>query len=286
MLPSITIVTPSFNQNNYLGETIHSVVFQKYPNLEYIVMDGGSTDGSIKTIEQYSPYFAYWESQNDNGQYDAIQKGFDRSQGEIMGYLNSDDLHFPWTLRVVGEIFAAFPHLEWLTTSRPCATGANVSFPLEHTHYNWSHRWFLSSRGTKLSSRGFIQQEATFWRRSLWKKAGGYLKTDFHYAGDFELWSRFYLYAIPATVNIPLAMFRIHKEQKTAKKELYIAEAGKVISEHQYPIPLPSAFIRILNKIYQRTNGDSNWFGARCDRVSYDLLREKWIYLKMLEWSE
>lgn len=286
MLPSITLVTPSYNQNKYLEATILSIVTQEYPSLEYIIMDGGSQDGSLKTIENYGSLLDYWESQTDNGQYDAIQKGFERSSGEIMGYLNSDDLHFPWTLQVVGEIFSIFPHIEWLTTSRPCATGANIDFPLGHTHYNWSHRWFLSSRGNNLLSRGFIQQEATFWRRSLWEKAGGYINTALQYAGDFELWSRFYLHTIPASVNIPLAMFRIHKEQKTVKKDLYIAEAGKIMAAYPRSIPVPSSFLRILNKIYQRGNSNSNWLGARCDRVSYDPQQEKWVYQKRLEWSK
>jgi hypothetical protein len=286
MLPSISLVTPSYNQNKYLEETIHSVVSQEYPNLEYIIMDGGSNDGSLDTIKKYESHLACWETGKDDGQYDAVQKGFERSTGEIMGYLNSDDLYFPWTLRVVGEIFAAFPQIDWLTTSRPCATGASVFFPIEHTHHNWSHRWFLATRGKLLESRGFIQQEATFWRRSLWEKTGRRLNTALHYAGDFELWSRFYLQAIPVTVDMPLAMFRVHKEQKTARQDLYISEANQILSNYPRPMPVPPLLIRILNKIYQRTGSNSNWLGARCDQVIYNLQKEIWVYQKNLEWRD
>lgn len=286
MLPSITVVTPSYNQNKYLEETILSVISQGYPNLEYILMDGGSNDGSLKTIEKYESHFAYWKSESDDGQYDAVQKGFEGSSGEIMAYLNSDDLYFPWTLRVVGEIFAAFPQIEWLTTSRPCTTGANIFFPIVHTHYNWSHRWFLATRGKLLASRGFIQQEATFWKRSLWEKAGKQLNVVLHYAGDFELWSRFYQKAIPATVDVPLAMFRVHEEQKTTRQNLYISEANQVLLNYPRPIPIPSLFIHVLNKIYQRVGSDANWLGARCDRVSYNLQQKTWVYQKNLEWRD
>lgn len=286
MLPSITLVTPSYNQNKYLEETIISVISQEYPNLEYILMDGGSSDGSLDTIKKYVSHFAYWKSEADGGQYDAVQKGFDHSNGEIMAYLNSDDLYFPWTLRVVGEIFSAFPQIEWLTTSRPCATGANIFFPVEHTHYNWSLRWFLSTRGNLLAARGFIQQEATFWRRSLWEKAGKSLNTALRFAGDFELWSRFYQKAIPVTVDVPLAMFRIHKEQKTTQQDLYISEANRIVSSYPRPFPVHPLVIGALNKIYQRIDSTSNWLGARCDCVSFDLQKEIWVYQKKLEWHD
>jgi len=284
MFPSIALVTPSYNQNKYLEGTIKSVISQNYPNLEYIIIDGGSIDGSLKTIEKYKSHLAYWTTGSDAGQYDAIQKGFEHSSGEIMGYINSDDVFFPWTLQVVGEIFSTFPQIEWLTSSRPCATGSSVSFPIVHTHYNRSHRWFLTTRGKLLEIRGFMQQEATFWRRSLWEKSGSRLDTELHYAGDFELWSRFYLYAIPVTVDIPLAMFRIHKEQKTSQMKAYILEANQIITKYPRPVPIPPLFIRILNRIYQRTESNSNWFDARCDRLSFDFKKEIWVYQKRLEW--
>ncbi len=286
MRPLISLITPSYNQNKYLEQTIQSVISQKYPNLEYIIMDGGSNDGSLNTIAKYESHLAYWQTGTDGGQYDAVQQGFLHSHGEIMGYLNSDDLYFPWTLQVVGQIFSAFPQLQWLTTSRPCATGVHGHFPLEHTHHNWSRRWFLSTRGKLMKSRGFIQQEATFWRRSLWEKAGAYLDTGLQYAGDFELWSRFFEHAIPATVDIPLAMFRLHDDQKTSNIDKYLLEAEKVLSRYSLPIRIPLFFIRLLNQIYLKTGSHKNWFDARCDNVAYDIHADSWVYTKCLEWRD
>ncbi len=284
--PKISVITPSFNQGRFLEKTIRSILDQAYPNLEYIIMDGGSTDESVPTIRKYESHLACWESTPDGGQYDAIQKGFDRSSGEIMAYLNSDDLYFPWTLQVVAEIFARFPEVEWLTTSYTSATPSDAQFPLIFNRCNRSRRRFFETRGKLLRQRHFLQQEATFWRRRLWEKAGGRLDTGLKYAGDFELWSRFYEHASPVTVHIPLAMFRIHSEQKTASLEKYISEAEKVLSRYPPPFWLPALFIRFLNLIYRRAQLDANWFGARSDRVEYRINEAKWVYEKNLEWRD
>src|SRR5437762_483466 len=103
--PRITIVTPSFNQAQFLEETIRSVLLQGYPNLEYIVMDGGSTDGSAEILEKYSPWIDHWVSEKDNGQADAIYRGFERATGEIIGWVNSDDLLLPGALAAHAEYF-------------------------------------------------------------------------------------------------------------------------------------------------------------------------------------
>jgi glycosyltransferase involved in cell wall biosynthesis len=284
--PKISIVTPSFNQGIFLENTIQSILVQNYPNLEYIIMDGGSTDNSLEVIRRYEPNLFHWESASDNGQYDALQKGFSHTHGDIMGYLNSDDLYFPWTLRVVGEIFATFPQVEWLTTSCTSATPIDAQFPLVYIRYNRSRRRFLETRDRLLKQRDFIQQESTFWRRSLWEKAGGRLDTRLKYAGDFELWARFFEHTSPVTVNIPLAMFRFHGNQKTSDLEKYILEAENVLSRYPRPLWVPALFIRFLNLIYLGNQCDANWLGARCDRVEYDPREDYWVYRKYLEWRD
>ena len=111
----ISVVTPSFNQARFLDATMQSVLGQNYPNLEYVVMDGGSTDGLVDLIQKRSSQLHYWASAPDDGPGDAINKGFARTTGEIMAWLNSDDLYHPWTFAVVDEIFQTFPEVEWIT---------------------------------------------------------------------------------------------------------------------------------------------------------------------------
>jgi len=109
--PKISVVTPSFNQGQYLEETIRSVLDQGYPNLEYFVMDGGSTDDSVEIIRKYADRLTGWVSEPDGGQMHAINKGFARATGDIMAWLNSDDKYCPWTFNVIGRIFAGLPEV-------------------------------------------------------------------------------------------------------------------------------------------------------------------------------
>src|SRR4051812_44790534 len=114
-LPSISIVTPSFNHGQFLEHTLRSVIDQNYDNLEYIVIDGGSTDGSVDIIKRNERDLAHWTSERDGGHGNALNKGFRHSRGEIMAWLNSDDLYFPWTLHTVAEIFSSHPEVSWIT---------------------------------------------------------------------------------------------------------------------------------------------------------------------------
>src|SRR5258708_1689338 len=110
-LPKISIITPSFNQGPYLERTMLSVIKQEYPNLEYIVIDGGSTDQSKAIIRKHQKHLTYWVSEKDRGQADALNKGFRKSHGSIMGWLNSDDVLLPGTLQFVAELFQRFPEI-------------------------------------------------------------------------------------------------------------------------------------------------------------------------------
>jgi hypothetical protein len=209
--PRITIVTPSYNQGQFIQETIRSVLLQGYPDVEYIVIDGGSTDGSLEIIRRYADRLAWWVSEPDDGLGDAVNKGFAMATGEIMAWLNSDDIHFSWTLRVVGEIFAQCPEVGWLTTG--CLTRCSIGgTPASVQHIDgFARRLFFSGYYLATHPRwcGFhIHQEATFWRRSLWDQAGGRVITE--PCCDFELWSRFWRHADLYTVPTPLGGFRVH----------------------------------------------------------------------------
>ncbi len=209
-----SIVTPSFNQARYLRGTIESVLSQE-ADVEYIVMDGGSTDGSREIISSYSDRLAYWQSEKDGGQYDAINRGFARSTGEIMGWLNSSDLYLPWTLSTVELIFKSFPEIQWITsTMKACVRGDGTFEDLYHTPGFSARRFYRGLHGGPGNS-DYLQQESCFWRHSLWEKIGGAIDLKHASAGDYWLWSRFFREANVAAVDAPLAAFRFHDEAKS-----------------------------------------------------------------------
>ena len=234
--PRISIMTPSFNQGKYLEETIQSVLQQNYPDLEYIIIDGGSTDGSADIIRKYADRLAYWVSEPDQGHYDAINKGFARSTGDIMAWLNSDDKYTPWALSVVGEIFATMPEIEWATSLYPLhwdAAGRAISC---NVNAGFTREGFFRGENVPDAdwhAHGWIQQESTFWKRSLWERAGARVDTAYSLAGDFELWARFYRHAELYGVGTPLGGFRLHGEQKTAHHAAaYLQQAKEAFFKH------------------------------------------------------
>jgi len=234
--PTISLVTPSFNMAGYLDAALRSVLDQHYPALEYFVVDGGSTDGSIDIIRSHEARLAGWISEPDGGMYDALNKGFARTSGEIMGWLNADDLHTPWALRLVAEVFAALPQVEWLTTLTPLVWDAEGKPIARHETIGFCRRGFLRGEnlpGLRVQGATPIQQESTFWRRSLWERTGGRLDTRWRLAGDFELWARFFQQAHLHAIEAPIAGFRIHEGQQTASRlQSYCDEARRILSLH------------------------------------------------------
>lgn len=208
--PRITLVTSVLNGISYIETTIRSILEQEYANLEYIVIDGGSTDGTLEIIRKYEAHLSYWESGPDGGVYDALNKGFARSTGEIMGWLNASDVLQSDGLKIVGAVFAALPQVEWIT-GHPAKVDASGEkwevLPLAR----WSRMRFLAGADK------YIQQESTFWRRSLWEKAGGALSTAYRAEGDYELWVRFFRHAKLHTVDAPIGCYRTHDDSLSAR---------------------------------------------------------------------
>lgn len=218
----ISVVTPSFNQGIFLEETIKSVLSQNYPNLEYVVIDGGSTDNSVDIIKKYQSHLHYWCSKPDKGHADAINRGFSHTSGEIMAWINSDDKYLPWTFTIVNKIFRQFPQVNWLVGFNSWWNDEGVLINAEKRPKNIYD--FL------LGNYGWIQQESVFWRRSLWEKAGGYINQDMKLMVDGELWCRFFLLDELYSIDCILGGYRLHSTNR-AKDNLAncMAEMAKAI---------------------------------------------------------
>ncbi len=243
-IPKISIVSPSYNQGVFLEQTMLSILDQGYPDLEYIVIDGGSSDHSLEIIKKYENRLAYWVSEQDNGQYHAINKGFGHATGEIMAWLNSDDMYLPWTLQCVGEIFSRYPEVKWLTSCFPMSSNQQgVPVYCRAVAGGFSREGFLQGEnfaGGDWYNKGYIQQESTFWRRELWEKAGGRVNEKFGLAADFELWTRFFEYADLVGVEVPLALFRNQPAQRSSvNAQEYIAECHGILKRHGGGVPHP-----------------------------------------------
>lgn len=225
-LPKISLVTPVFNGVRYLPETLASIRAQNYPNLEYIVCDGGSTDGTLELLDQNRDLVKQLLVGKDRGMYDALNKGFAQGSGDLMGWINADDQLLPWCLRSVAAYFDATPDCEWLTgipaVFDPEGRLAWVANVAPHYRRQWIARGWYSGLGL-----GVIQQECTFWRRGLFERVGR-LNAELRWGGDLDLWRRFAASGADLhQVGTVLAGFRQHGSNASAKfAERYHAEGG------------------------------------------------------------
>ena len=208
--PRIAIVTPSYNQARFLPETIRSVLDQPGVECEYVVQDGGSTDGSAKCIQAHSSRLRAWASERDAGQADAIARGFAKTTGgtdDLMAWINSDDFYLPGALAYVADYFARHPDVDVLYGHRIVINEESKEIA----------RWFLPAHDPEvLRLNDFVPQETMFWRRRIWDRVGG-IDTSFKFAMDWDLLLRFQG-AGAKIVRVPrfLACFRIHSDQKTS----------------------------------------------------------------------
>ena len=220
--PKISIVTPSFNQAQFLEETILSVITQNYPNLEYVIIDGGSTDGSVGIIKKYEKHLTYWVSEQDNGHGDALNKGFAKSTGEIMAWINSDDKYYPYTFTTVAEIFDKFGDIHWIQGKN---SWIEKSGRLQDVRFS-----LINIYSYLLNDYKWIQQESVFWRRSLWERSGAFINDGLDLMVDGELWSRFFLSDDIWNLDLVIGSFRSHgKNRSHTQLEKVYEEMDKVI---------------------------------------------------------
>jgi glycosyltransferase involved in cell wall biosynthesis len=246
--PRISIVTPSLNQGQFIEETIRSVLLQGYPDLEYILMDGGSKDDSLSIIKKYHKWLAYWESKADRGQAHAINKGFQKSSGNIVAWINSDDFYVRAALADLSSLFSRFPLIksfygDLLEVNEASALVQEIkshdSFDLM-TLFGWMR----------------CPQPACFWKRSVFSEIG-YLNEEMHFVFDLEFWIRVGLQFHSLHIAKPLANLRLHKNTKTSTQTLsFDIESGEMYRRfceaHGVPASLKKKKKDILRLYNQR----------------------------------
>jgi glycosyltransferase involved in cell wall biosynthesis len=232
--PTLSLVTPTLQHAEFLERTLHSVLDQAYPALEYVVIDGGSTDGTVELLRNHEQQLAHWESAPDAGQAAAINRGFSHTTGDILAWLNSDDVLLPGALAYVARFFAERPEVDAIYGHRLIVDEADRQIG----------EWILPPHDDAvLALADYVPQETLFWRRSLWERVGGRLDESFRYALDWDLLLR--MRAVGARfARVPrfLAAFRVHNEQKTQRlhavgraecERLLEREHGRVLSDEE-----------------------------------------------------
>lgn len=265
--PRITLVTPSYNQGQYLEETIRSVLLQGYPNLEYVVMDGGSSDASSSIIKKYAPWLSYWVSEKDGGQAAAINTAFARASGQILGWVNSDDALLPNALFTVARKFLQNP--QWQLLFGEGYFIDDSSKVLERCYWvrPWNPEQFLTQDS--------ILQPAAFWRAELWAQTGP-LDTHYHWGFDWDWFIRASRFVQPQQLSDYLALARITADTKTssggARRQ---AEIAKIARQH-------GGFGQPTNLVYvARKMGDAiaQWVAWAPDFIRRRVQRRAyWLY--------
>jgi glycosyltransferase involved in cell wall biosynthesis len=240
--PLISIVTPSLNQGRYLGETLDSILTQGYPNLEYIVMDGGSADQSVEVIRARQERLAFWQSQPDHGQAAAINEGFARARGLIFGWLNSDDLHTNGTLHTVANLLAECVH-EAVVVYGSCELFRDNGTAIER-------RSAVPFDLNRLQITDFLDQPSVFFTRAAWERVG-HLDESLHYAFDWEWFLRAAKVCRFIRCDQILSRYRIHSQHKTGTGGLRRWEEmsevvrrhspDEIVRHYQYLLACPDA---------------------------------------------
>ncbi len=265
-LPTISIITPSYNQGEFLEETILSVLGQRYPALQYIIIDGGSTDNSLEMIKKYERELYYWESTKDKGQSDAINKGFNRSTGDILMWLNSDDMLMPNVLHYIANLFNENNALFYFGN---CIRFSETDVKCLKSDVINAHSLY------SLEQSDYIIQSSTFWKREVYEEVGE-LNENLHYGLDWEWFLRVKKRGIQmVAIDKCISLYRVHGNHKTGK-------GGRARQEELLSI------YKIYNpkgaKIYKYLmDQDKDW--SIKDIYKAKLLK-KWFYIRKKSLSE
>jgi glycosyltransferase involved in cell wall biosynthesis len=253
-LPRISIVTPSYNQGDFIRRTADSILNQGYPDLEYIVMDGGSSDGTVEILKEYGSRIT-WFSEKDRGQAHAINKGLQMATGDVVAYVNSDDELEPGALWHVGRRFAARPEIMWATGK--CRIIDRDGTETRKLITRYKNAWLAFNNYSVLLILNYISQPATFWRRQALDTVG-YFDESLHYTLDYDYWLRLSQQYRLHVIHHYLARFRVHPSSKggTAApvqfdSELAVAKrymrSGALIALHRLHAQLiVTAYARLL----------------------------------------
>ena len=246
--PKISIITPSYNQAQFLEKTILSVLDQDYPNTEYIVIDGGSTDGSVEIIQKYADRLDYWVSEEDSGQSAAINKGFLRATGEIICWLNSDDYFLPGTLAFVAEQLREGTNCHALVGQCFVVYTDGKPPSLQRGIYT-NHRELLQFwRGY------YMHQPAIFWRREVYEKIG-LLDENLHYIMDFDYWTRISKHFGFKQVDRPLACATHHIDAKTGDGFVKYWDGLRRYARRYWGSPLKLEYWRMSFSMWRHFSG-------------------------------
>ena len=273
--PKIALVTPSFNRASTLPATIASIGAQTGDfDLHYTVIDGGSTDATSDVLRAHKDIVTDWVSEPDEGMYDAIVKGFARAPGDILGWINSDDTLFPWALGMVARIFTDVPKVQWISTLTQAAIDADGDIRYLRKVPGYSQRAFFDGvyfgfgGGGDAHATEFIQQESTFFRRSLWEKVGPAALKSQSVAGDFALWTAFMAEAPLVGVDAPLGAFRIHNAGQLSRgqRDTYV---------QQCKTSLQAARLR-LSYVPKAADGAAEYTGFYAEKQAPEQLHSAW----------
>lgn len=222
----VSVIMPVYNGEKYIEYAIKSILNQTYKNIQFILVDGESTDNTMKIVNKYSQDIDLIISEKDNGMYDAINKGFSRSNGELMLWLNSDDYLFPRAIETVVELMKENNDVKWVTGRKVYIDHASKIRKvgvLGSYYRSLIKKGFYRGKGL-----GYIMQETTFWKRDLYNRAGGYINKDYKLASDYELWVRFSKYETLYSLNTLLGAFRQHSTQLSSDNCGYEEECEQI----------------------------------------------------------